>query len=487
MKKELKQRLAYAFGAFGHDTYYVTLSTYFMIFVTSCMFAGTDAKTNAKMIGIVTSLVVGIRLIEIAFDPIIGGVIDNTKTKFGKFKPWLVIGGLVSAVSLVAIFTNFFGLATHNTTLFIIAFVIVFVILDAFYSFKDIAFWSMIPAISTDNKERENLATFARLGSSLGANGTTLVVVPLVTFFTFMMTGNRDQGASGWFWFAVVVAVISGGSAVVAALFTKENDSAIRQQNSDEKAGIKQVFEAISKNDQLLWLALSYIGFAIANVTTTAVLLYFFKYVLNMANKFWLVGLIAAVLGFISVSLFPILTRVLTRRIIYLGGIAMMLLSYVFLHFGASHLPMVIVGLVLFYFPIQLIFLSALMTLTDSVEYGQWKNGTRNEAVTLSIRPLLDKIAGALSNGIVGFVAVAAGMTGNATAHDITSKGVATFEFYAFLAPAILLIISAVIFAKKVTLSEKRHAEIVADLEASLSKENSQHVTAETKEAGNLA
>ncbi|MGQ0441083.1 MFS transporter, partial [Bacillus sp. B-TM1] len=66
-----------------------------------------------------------------------------------------------------------------------------------------------------------------------------------------------------------------------------------------------------------------------------------------------------------------------------------------------------------FYFPQQLIFLSALMTITDSVEYGQWKNGTRNEAVTLSIRPLLDKIAGALSNGIVGFVAVASGMIGN--------------------------------------------------------------------------
>ncbi|WP_234842419.1 MFS transporter [Bacillus hominis] len=76
-----------------------------------------------------------------------------------------------------------------------------------------------------------------------------------------------------------------------------------------------------------------------------------------------------------------------------------------------------------------------LMTITDSVEYGQWKNGTRNKAVTLSIRPLLDKIAGALSNGIVGFVAVAAGMTGNATAADITAQGVSTFHLYAFYLP----------------------------------------------------
>ena len=144
MKNKMIQRVSYALGAFGHDTFYVTLSTYFMVFVTSEMFAGTDKATTARMIATVTSLVVGIRLIEIVFDPLIGGIIDNTRTKYGKFKPWLVIGGLVSSFLLIFLFTNFFGLATHNTTLFIILFTIVFVLLDSFYSFKDIAFWSMI-------------------------------------------------------------------------------------------------------------------------------------------------------------------------------------------------------------------------------------------------------------------------------------------------------------------------------------------------------
>ncbi|MGQ0441152.1 MFS transporter, partial [Bacillus sp. B-TM1] len=122
----------------------------------------------------------------------------------------------------------------HNTTLFIILFAIVYILLDSFYSFKDIAFWSMIPALSTKTKEREKLATFARLGSSLGANGTTLAVVPIVTFFTFLMTGEHSQGASGWFWFGVIAAVISGGTAIIAAFGTKENESVIRQQQ--EKA-----------------------------------------------------------------------------------------------------------------------------------------------------------------------------------------------------------------------------------------------------------
>ncbi|PFR46112.1 MFS transporter, partial [Bacillus cereus] len=95
----------------------------------------------------------------------------------------------------------------------------------------------------------------------------------------------------------------------------------------------------------------------------------------------------AAVLGLIAVPLFPTLTKLISRRFVYIGGIVMMLFAYVCFTLAGTSLPVVIVGLVSFYFPQQLIFLSALMTITDSVEYGQWKNGTRNEAVTLSIRP----------------------------------------------------------------------------------------------------
>lgn len=462
----MKQRIAYALGAFGHDTYYVTLSTYFMVFVTSCMFNGADKTTTAKMIGIVTSLVVGIRLVEIVFDPIIGGIIDNTRTKFGKFKPWIVIGGVISSAVLIILFTNFFGLATSNVTLFLILFIAVFIVLDSFYSFKDIAFWSMIPAISTESKEREKLATFARLGSSLGANGTTLAVVPLVTFITFLVTGKHEQGASGWFWFAVIAAVIAGGTAIITAIFTKENDSIIRQQQ--EKASVKDIFKAVVKNDQLMWVSLAYIAYAIANVATTAVLFYFFKYVLGAPQEFWIVGLVAAILGLIAVPLFPLFTKLFTRRYVYIGGIFLMLSSYFFFSIAGTNLALVIVGLVLFYFPQQLIFLAALMTITDSVEYGQWKNGVRNEAVTLSLRPLLDKIAGALSNGIVGFVAVASGMTGNATAATITTHGVQTFKMYAFYLPAALMAFSVIVFALKVTLTEKKHAKIVVELEAQI-------------------
>ncbi|WP_033510780.1 MFS transporter, partial [Bifidobacterium magnum] len=91
-----------------------------------------------------------------------------------------------------------------------------------------------------------------------------------------------------------------------------------------------------------------------------------------------------------------------------------------------------------------------------------------NEAVTLSVRPMIDKIAGAFSNGIVGAIAVAAGMTGTATASDITSSGRATFNTWAFYVPLALIVLSMLTYAFKVKIDEKMHARIVAELEAKL-------------------
>nr|ABW34719.1 galactose permease [Lactococcus garvieae] len=461
---KMKQRISYALGALGHDTYYAAISVFFIAFVTSQMFAGSEHED--AMIALVTSLVVIIRLVEIVFDPIIGSIIDNTRTRWGKFKPWLVAGGLISSVMIVLMFSDFFGLAkSSNTTLFIIVFIISFVILDAFYSFKDIAFWSMIPALSEKNEERESLGTFARFGSAIGAQGTTILVIPITYGFTQLMTGHHAQGASGWFAFGVIAAIVSGGTALITAWGTQEKDSVIRQQST--KTTTIDVFKALLKNDQLMWLSLSYIWFALAYVATTATLILMFTFVLGQAALYSITGIVGFIGSIVLVpNSSPALAKKFGRRKVLTGAILSMLIGYAFFIFGSS-VPMTILGLIFLTTPYQLVFLSVLMTITDSVEYGQWKNGVRNEAVTLAMRPLLDKIAGAFSNGIFGFVAIAAGMTGS-TFDPNKVYGVTTFKLYAFALPAVLMIISLTIYLLKVKLTEKRHIEIVAELENKL-------------------
>lgn len=478
----IKQYLSYALGAFGHDAFYATLNTYFAIFVTSALFVG---KGSAAEAGIVTTMVVVIRLIEIAFDPMIGGMVDNTDTKMGKFKPWLLAGAIVSSVGLILMFSSLFGLADSNASIYFLVFGIVFVIMDIFYSFKDISFWSMLPALSVDTKIRNKFGTVGRFGSTLGSQGVIIVVTPLVVYFSQQFSGTHGstQTRAGWLGFATVIGLVSLLGALATFFGTKEQKSLIRENT--ERTRFRDVFKVIGENDQLMWLGLSYLLFALSYVVTNSLLIYYFRYVIGNAGAYSVIGVVTAILGILSVPLFPIIVSKITRRGVYVGGICMMLVGYILFNFAGDSALMMYIADAIFFFPYPMIFLAALMTITDSVEYGQWKNGTRNESVTLSVRPLIDKLAGAFSTGIVVIAAVHAGMTGNAKPSDITAHGMFIFHSFIFYMPMILLVVSALIYQFKVTLSEKRHAQIVKELESKLETEKVEEEAEEKAESNN--
>ncbi|MGF7437390.1 glycoside-pentoside-hexuronide (GPH):cation symporter [Lentilactobacillus senioris] len=461
----MKKYLSYALGAFGHDALYQTLSMYFMIFVTSVLFTHGDKAQNAKMIGIVTTLMVVIRIGEIMFDPVIGGVVDNTKTKWGKFKPWILTGSLVASIGIILIFSDFGGLTYSNPLLYTVIFALTFLLLDIFYSFSDIAFWSMLPALSMEANERNKYGTVSRFGSTLGAQSVIIIITPLVLFFSRLMGGKPGQETgAGWLGYAVVIAILCVGGATLTVLNTNEAHSAIRENTKHTK--LIDVFKVIAQNDQLLWIALSYFLFAFSYVVTNSLMMYYFRYRLGNIAAFTWVGVITCILGVISVSLYPVLQPKIGRKNIYLGGIGVMLLGYLVFVFAGDNLALVLTASGLLFLPYPLIFLSTLMHITDCVEYGQLKNGTRHESVTLSVRPLIDKLAGAFSNGVVGIVAVGAGMTGNAKPSDITSAGLLEFNSFMFYLPMILLCVSMFIFWKEVNITESAHAKILVKLQA---------------------
>ena len=485
-KSGLGQRIAYAFGNLGQAAFYNAMSTYFIVYVTSCLFSGVDKALAAKLIGVITSLVVIIRIAEIFVDPLLGNLVDNTNTKWGRFRPWQFIGGLVSSVLIMLIFSGMFGLVNVNTTLFIVLFVITFIVLDVFYSLRDISYWGMIPALSSDSHERSTYTALGTFTGSIGGNAITILVIPVVTYFSWVFTGENAEHQSGWTAFGIIVAVLGIMTAWTVAFGTRENQSALRA-NAEDNGGPLQAFKAVFQNDQLLWIALSYLLYAIANVTTTGVLLFLFKFVLDNQAAFSATGVIAMIAGLVMSPLYPILNRYIPRRYLYIGGMVSMIVAYVMLALFSSNIVLVFIALVLFYVPGTLIMMTVILSLTDSIEYGQLKNGKRNEAVTLSIRPMLDKIGGALSNGIVGFIALAAGMTGDATAADMTPTNIHVFKICAFYAPLILIVLSLVVFVSKVKITEKMHAQIVDELEAKLASGEIVDDEAQTVEAAEAA
>ena len=478
----LLSRVAYSFGNVGQSAFYNALSTYFIVYVTSSLFSGVDKSVATKLIGIITGLVVVIRIAEIFIDPLLGNIIDNTNTKWGRFKPWQLIGGTVSAILLVLVYTGLFGLVNVNTTLFIVLFVITFIVLDVFYSLRDISYWGMIPALSSDSHERSTYTALGSFGGSIGYNGLTIVVIPIVTYFSWVFTGKYVESQSGWTCFAIIVAILGILTVCSVAFGTKESTTTLRAK-AEDNGGPLQAFKALAQNDQLLWVALSYLLYAIANVATTGVLMYLFKYILDNTAAYSIVGVIPVITGLVMAPLYPILNKRIPRRYLYLGGMVLMIVGYLLFAVGSSNLAMVIVGLVFFYLPQTFIQMTAILSLTDSIEYGQLKNGKRNEAVTLSVRPMLDKIGGAMSNGIVGIIAVAAGMTGNATAADMTASNIHIFKICAFYIPLVLIILSLIVFLFKVKITEKMHAEIVKELEVKLANGEIEADDAQTVEA----
>lgn len=439
-----------------------------MMFITSQLFTNSS---DAGMVSIVTTIIVCIRVGEIMFDPMIGAAVDNTKTRWGKFRPWIMIGSVVASIGLVFLFSDFFGLSYSNPLIYLILLGVTFVVIDVFYSFSDIAIWSMLPALSIDNKVRTRYGTAARIGSTLGAQVVIIIITPAIMLFShlFSKVPFGQQTHAGWLGYVVIVALLCSGGALITCLTIKEKDSLIRSNVKHTK--FTDVFKVIGKNKVLLWIALSYFLFAFSYVVTNSLLMYYFRYRLGNAAAYTWVGVITCVLGVVSVALFPALDAWIHRKAIYVGGIAFMLIGYIIFLFAGSSLPLVLLAVAFYFFPYPLIFLATLMVITDSVEYGQLVSGVRNESVTLSVRPLIDKLAGAASNGIVGIVAVAAGMTGNANPSDITAHGVFQFNMFMFYIPIALLIIAALIFFAKVNLSEAQHAEIVKTLNARLEKE----------------
>lgn len=461
-KNRIWQRIAYACGTFGHDVFYAMIGTYFMIFVTSNLFNSDNPTNDAYMIGIVTTIILVLRIAELFVDPFIGNIIDKTKTRWGRFKPWVLGGAVIAAVTLAMLFTDFGGLTVSNPTLYLVIFAIVYFIMDIFYSAKDVAIWSMIPALSFDSHEREVTATIARIGSVFGAQMITVIVMPVVLYFSVNQNGGAGD-PTGWFAFACIGGGIATLGAIILGLGTHEQENALRENKEETSA--KDVMKVLTRNDQLLWMAIAYLVYGIGINIVNNFNLYYFIYVIGDATKFSILGVINTVIGLLAVAAFPILTTKFSRRKLFFSSIAVMTAALVLYAMSGTNVTLALVAAGLFTLPQALIFLVVLMTITDSVEYGQLKLGHRDEAVCLCVRPLVDKFAGAVSSGIIGLAAIWVGMTGGASASGLTADNMMRLQIVMFAAPIILMIVGALIYRAKVTLTEQEHARIVEELE----------------------
>ena len=179
-------------------------------------------------------------------------------------------------------------------------------------------------------------------------------------------------------------------------------------------------------------------------------------------------SIFAVVLGvsqIAALSVFPIFSKKYSRKKLYLAATALVVAGYL-IFFVAPTDTMLFIGIagVLLFVGQAFIQLMMLMFLTDSVEYGEWKFGKRNGSVTLSVQSFINKLGGAIANGVVGAIVIVSGMKTAETAADMTSEGLLIFKMAMMIFPLICIVIGFIIYRKKYILDEEMYKKIVEEL-----------------------
>ena len=248
MNNYKKNLIFYPIGTIGRDMIYALFTNFTMTFILF------TRNLTAAQLAAITAIMVAARIFDALNDPIMGNIIERTRTKFGKFKPWLFIG---------IISTSFVVYVLYNSKLdgwnFIILFGIVYFLYSITYTMHDISYWGMVPALSKDGNERNTLTSRATLFAGIG--GTLAgIMIPLLTAGDHAIGGNA-RTAYGMV--ALIICLLSPFFAAFTLAFVKENRDDM--QKEAPKVSLKKIVTTISGNDQLVWIAIIFLIQEIGN------------------------------------------------------------------------------------------------------------------------------------------------------------------------------------------------------------------------------
>ena len=324
-EKQLKRNLIlFPVGTIGRDAIYYLFTNCIMTFVLF-----TRTLTNAQF-GAITAIVVAARIFDGLNDPIMGNIIEQTRTRWGKFKPWLVIGIIsTSVVVYLAFNTNLQGWS------FVWFFGIIYFLYSITYTMHDISYWGLIPALSSDANRRNQFTSRATLCAGIGGTLAS-VLIPMYTIGSSAIGGNT---ASAYGTIALITCIL-------APLFLSFTIFGVREHRDDKPAEVKafnfkEVIQTLTKNDQVKWIALIFLiqqignGLIIGGLGATYI--YFdYGYEGGLFSTFSIIGMFPTALLMIF---YPAISRKIHRKDLMkiMAGIAMV--GYGLMLIAAFFLP----------------------------------------------------------------------------------------------------------------------------------------------------
>ncbi len=444
MNQEKKNKYFFGMGTIGRDMFYAFEANAMIYFLSNIL---ELPLTTFAMVSLVLTV---LRVFDALNDPITGLVIDNVRSPWGKYKPPMLIGALLAVVFYLIMFADF----GFTDIRFVVIFGIAYILWDIAYGINDIAYWSMMPSLTLDQKKREDYGAVARICANIGM----YIVMVGYPSFTEMLGG----GKTGYFALAVIVSVLMIAFQCFTVFGVKENKEMFKEE---ESTSLKEMFEVLFKNDQLMWTTLSMALFTIGYVSTTNFALYYMQYIYGDIDKYAILAAACGVAQLAALIIFPLISKHFKRKTFYMISTIIVLIGYVMFFFADRSLVMIAVSAIVIFVGEAFIQLLMLMFLSDTIEYGQWKLGKRNDSITFSIQPLINKIGGAMATAVVSITLIITGIKkGDVAAESIDSIGKLLFKNSMLVIPLILIVLGYFVYAKKFKLDEEYYAQIVAEL-----------------------
>ena len=484
MNQEKKNMLFYPLGTVGRDMIYSLFTNYIMLFILY-----TRNLTSAQL-GAVTAIMVAARVFDALNDPIMGNIIERTRSKWGKFKPWLLIGVLSTCVVVYLAFNT--DLTGWN---FIIFFGVIYFMYSITYTMHDISYWGMVPALSRDGDKRNAFTARATLFAGIGGTLAS-VLIPVFTAGEHAI-GGTTRVAYGRI--ALIICIITPLFILFPLFGVRENRDDM--QTEAPKVSFKKIIKTIGGNDQLLWICLIFllqqIGNGIVLGGVGANYIYFeFGYEGGLYGTFQTIGLMAT--AFLMIF-YPMLSKKFHRRklvfsmaVIATAGYAVQILAGVLMPAVTLKFWILTAGFMAANLGQYGLYLIMMISIINTVEYNELKHGTRDEAIITSMRPFLTQMASSFTviittvsyiicrvtnytNAISDFERKAeTGEIDAATKTAEIAKVVGSVEngqkigllMAMTLVPCIFMLLSAILYRKFYKLDEERYDEICAEIKA---------------------
>lgn len=424
-KLTFREKYSYGIGALGKDLAYAIVATYLMVYFTDVV------GLNPAFVG---TLFLVARLWDTVNDPAMGMIVDNTRSRFGKFRPWIFIGTILNAVVIVFLFRkpDLEGLPLYAY------FSIMYILWGMTYTIMDIPYWSMIPSFTSDPAERDKMSVIPRIFATIG--GST------VNTFGLMIIAILGVGSNsvGYFRLGLIISIVFVISTLITVFNVKEKNTVKNQ----EKIKLKEVFEILFKNDQLLIIIVSVIIYQIALFLVGGFALYFFKYAIQNENLYTVFTGISTIAQVCALMLFPKLVSKLSRKIVY--GLACLLpiggfLGMFFISSISTNSVLLCMSGIIYNLGFALSSASTTVMLCDAVDYGEYKIGKRSESIIFSMQTFIVKFATAFSGLIVGIGLNIINYVPNAIQSTQTIMGM---KFIMFVVPSFLMLICLGVYMK---------------------------------------